>query len=146
MPNNDKFYDPDTSECLTCGKRFVSITESGYIKKYCSNKCRTSFGISKCKNCGIEFNKISRSNIYCSSKCSVEFRKSKAPSAHEWLLLCDLIHEKFNYKCRECGSDKNMVVHHILPLSFGGTNNIDNLELLCSRCHSHKHYDLVKNL
>ena len=32
-------------------------------------------------------------------------------------------------------------VHHILPLSRGGTNDEDNLMSLCKSCHSKIHAD-----
>jgi 5-methylcytosine-specific restriction protein A len=35
-------------------------------------------------------------------------------------------------------------VHHIKPLSHGGTNDMDNLILLCHYCHTQEHKRLKK--
>ena len=39
-------------------------------------------------------------------------------------------------QCEHCGTDKQLEVHHIVPLSEGGTNDLDNLVTLCKACHS----------
>lgn len=42
--------------------------------------------------------------------------------------------------CCECCSQRGLLhIHHILPLSRGGTNELENLRLLCSNCHSREH-------
>ena len=42
--------------------------------------------------------------------------------------------------CEQCAKDGKLVaaeeVHHILPLSCGGTNDPSNLMALCTSCHS----------
>lgn len=38
-------------------------------------------------------------------------------------------------RCANCGSTNNLEVDHIVPLSRGGTNDIDNLRILCKSCH-----------
>jgi predicted HNH restriction endonuclease len=44
-------------------------------------------------------------------------------------------------ECAICGLTYAPVlqVHHVLPLSDGGNNNIDNLVVLCSNCHKAVH-------
>lgn len=48
--------------------------------------------------------------------------------------------------CEECFKDGKMVlaeeVHHILPVSRGGTNEVSNLMALCQSCHTKKHIQL----
>lgn len=46
--------------------------------------------------------------------------------------------------CTMCGSTINLVVHHAIPLSRGGTNAEINLMTLCTTCHSRKHTHLFK--
>jgi 5-methylcytosine-specific restriction endonuclease McrA len=49
------------------------------------------------------------------------------------------------YKCEKCGSDYGIQVHHKLPVHFGGTNDLSNLEALCYKCHQNLHgYDFDK--
>lgn len=51
-------------------------------------------------------------------------------------------------KCEECGKDWNdgfmLECDHIIPLSMGGKNEIQNGQLLCRRCHAKKHMQLSK--
>src|SRR3990167_894245 len=46
---------------------------------------------------------------------------------------------RYGRKCRKCGKKKNLQVHHKTPLSAGGTNDLDNLTILCSWCHGKVH-------
>lgn len=47
--------------------------------------------------------------------------------------------EESNGVCAVCGGSIHLDVHHIKPLSKGGTNRLDNLQLLCRLCHEKKH-------
>jgi len=38
-------------------------------------------------------------------------------------------------RCRNCGCNKSLTVHHILPRSQGGRDNTENLITLCMFCH-----------
>lgn len=42
--------------------------------------------------------------------------------------------------CINCGTDECIEIHHVVPLLFGGTNNIRNLVPLCHKCHCAIHY------
>lgn len=45
-----------------------------------------------------------------------------------------------NTTCWNCGKvDTEFNVHHIVPLSKGGTNNFNNLSILCKECHKKVH-------
>lgn len=44
--------------------------------------------------------------------------------------------------CEICGRTIGLEVHHKIPLIQGGTNAIENLQVLCGVCHEDKHkYD-----
>lgn len=43
--------------------------------------------------------------------------------------------ERDGKECLRCGSASNLEVHHIIPVSRGGSDEIDNLATLCSECH-----------
>lgn len=53
----------------------------------------------------------------------------------EWQALCAQHH----YCCVCCGQRLPLTVDHIVPLSKGGTNFIDNIQPLCRSCNSRKH-------
>ena len=50
--------------------------------------------------------------------------------------------------CVNCGSNKNLSYHHIVPLSLGGTNNLSNIVRLCPTCHDKAHlgYNDIKKI
>lgn len=54
------------------------------------------------------------------------------------ILKKSLIEERGSY-CESCGEEVELQVDHIIPISQGGTNNVENLQLLCYECHQKKH-------
>ena len=47
--------------------------------------------------------------------------------------------ERDNNKCRLCGREEEVQVHHITPRTLGGDNHEYNLLTLCKFCHSFIH-------
>ena len=47
--------------------------------------------------------------------------------------------ERDGEQCSKCGNWGRLHLHHIKPLSKGGSNKITNLILLCESCHSKEH-------
>jgi hypothetical protein len=48
-----------------------------------------------------------------------------------------LLH-KYNFKCVGCGTDENLTIDHIKPVSKGGSDDFNNLQILCKSCNSKK--------
>ncbi|CEG23139.1 HNH endonuclease [Planococcus massiliensis] len=60
------------------------------------------------------------------------------------------IKEIYKNKCAVCGTEKNIDIHHILPVSEGGESLPHNLQLLCVEHHAEAHkgeraYNLIKS-
>jgi len=69
--------------------------------------------------------------------------------SQEWERARERAKRRDQYRCRHCGlteadvSGLDLQVHHILPISQGGTHSLDNLATLCNGCHQkiHKRHD-----
>jgi 5-methylcytosine-specific restriction endonuclease McrA len=66
-------------------------------------------------------------------------RRVKAEGSHTLEETLELL-DKQDYKCNCCGEDIHEKRHldHIMPLSLGGSNWIENLQWLCPFCNSSK--------
>lgn len=47
-----------------------------------------------------------------------------------------------NHECQDCGSKEQLELHHILPRSQGGKNEIENLKTVCKKCHNENYNDV----
>ena len=67
-------------------------------------------------------------------------RKLEAEGSHteeEWQELKAF----YNFKCLRCGAqepDIKLTCDHVIPLTQGGSDSIDNVQPLCARCNSKK--------
>lgn len=48
------------------------------------------------------------------------------------------IFHRDGYECAECGATEQLTVDHIIPISKGGTETLENLRTLCKSCNSKK--------
>lgn len=64
-------------------------------------------------------------------------REQGAKGSHslkEW----ESLKEKYSNRCGFCNEGKKLTKDHIIPLSEGGTDYIDNIQPLCRNCNSQK--------
>jgi 5-methylcytosine-specific restriction endonuclease McrA len=61
-------------------------------------------------------------------------------TSEEWTALC----ESYGNRCAACGKSVKLTVDHIVPLSRGGTNYIENIQPLCKSCNSRKHTKTIR--
>jgi 5-methylcytosine-specific restriction endonuclease McrA len=52
----------------------------------------------------------------------------------EWMALL----ERYKNRCAMCRSTKRLTRDHIIPISLGGDDSIENIQPLCLRCNSSK--------
>ena len=60
-------------------------------------------------------------------------------SLTEYLSLHNQVLERDGWRCQECGSLKNLQVHHLRPRSQLGSDTMTNLITLCALCHGKRH-------
>ena len=59
--------------------------------------------------------------------------------------------ERAGFKCQCCGikplKNNDVILHidHIIPYSLGGSDNIDNLQVLCDKCNISKRNKFIIN-
>jgi len=101
-----------------------------------------------CDVCGTQITDNRRTHT-CSNKCTeIKYKRihdSELKSSTRGIFWHSYRFEALkrdNFSCQECGvkrRDQELDVHHIRPLSRGGTNELDNLITLCKECHKNKH-------
>jgi hypothetical protein len=72
------------------------------------------------------------------SKSSSYFRPSNN-YPENWQEIRKQALQRDGYRCGNCGATENLHVHHIVPLSKGGSNSLSNLRTLCKNCHQKLH-------
>lgn len=63
----------------------------------------------------------------------------KSYTPQEWISLC----QKFDNLCLCCGKRLPITVDHIVPISKGGGNTIDNIQPLCKTCNNKKFTKII---
>lgn len=73
-------------------------------------------------------------------------KKRQAEGSHafgEW----ELLKKQYGYKCPSCGGKEpeiKLTEDHIVPLSKGGSDYIENIQPLCKSCNCRKHAKIIK--
>jgi 5-methylcytosine-specific restriction endonuclease McrA len=50
----------------------------------------------------------------------------------------DRVYARDGHLCRHCGATAYLEIDHIHPVSKGGTNDLENLQVLCQTCNLKK--------
>src|SRR3989304_7941437 len=70
---------------------------------------------------------------------NARYRSKKANAlgkftAVQWKYLLDF----YGLQCMMCGEGRNLEMDHVIPISKGGMHSIENIQILCRSCNSHK--------
>lgn len=94
----------------------------------------------------IQPNEIKRIRKYLSRETE-SFEMTRAVPA----IIRKQVYKKYNNKCAKCSAEENLHIHHIVKYSEGGLHVLENLMLLCAKCHAKAHkkdsvYKLLKKI
>jgi len=133
--------------CGSCGK-LTSRPKHGLGKgRFCSRRCSARYGSLvrertgrvevPCSGCGYPFlkwrNDASKSVLHFHNRvCRRTYYQTNATGIG---LLRDQVWDRDGGKCVDCGGVRYLETHHVQ----GRTNRLDNLILVCKKCHVARH-------
>lgn len=135
-----------TKQCKFCGKDFTTFisVDNDFCSQNCYQLSRRNRITKICITCGKEFEvKKSQDHVQsCSPECGYLFIRSKTTNlskSSDWEDLRKIIIKRDGNTCMVCGDNKNLSVHHKVPISEGGNNDRKNLITVCRMCHAKIH-------
>lgn len=140
-----------TVMCEFCNSKIVKkesdVSDKNFCSRECLRKCLTKEY--DCDYCGEKFTRPqstfseSQSNFYCSNSCYLSSIKenTSSPINKDWRRK---VYERDNYKCQDCGSDKNIHAHHIKTRAEHPnlSQDVENGVSLCKYCHAKRHEEM----
>ena len=77
-------------------------------------------------------------------------QRTQSIRSRYWITYRGEARQRDGHRCVRCGAaeseDAPLEVHHIVPLSSGGTNELENLVTLCAACHKQAHSAAARTL
>ena len=149
-----KYIRNPNCSCLVCGKsiyRRPNQLQLSNGKAYCTHACyvKTLEILKTCPICDAKF-KSGKNSKTCSRSCSNKNRsgmlyKGRSPTKSKvttYKAILNRVVALLGYKCCRCSYDKMPILnmHHMVERHDGGSDDLDNLLLLCPNCHSEEHY------
>jgi len=138
--------------CKWCDKEFLAdireINRGG--GKFCSLSCGAYYNnlhktlITKiCHYCEQSYQTQAKRSLYCTRSCSEKARKARTVKAGNQNTNRSLLQKRIikklgpkEFKCFICEWNEVMCdIHHIIAKSKGGSDNFDNLTVLCPNHH-----------
>lgn len=132
---NHPYWKGGAPSCIDCGKKLKS-----YSSKRC-RKCYSTFNIGernhKWKG-GYE-NKLMLNR----QRRILKMGNGGSHTLGEW----EVLKVQYNFTCPSCKKSEpeiKLTEDHIIPLSKGGSDNIENIQPLCRSCNSSKNKNIIK--
>jgi hypothetical protein len=81
---------------------------------------------------------LSDDEYYYEARGMSELEKKRERYRVRRPILYAEIKKRDGEKCKMCGDTKRLEIDHITPLSKGGGDELDNLQILCKSCNTRK--------
>lgn len=127
---------------LTNGKAYIYRTDTGAVK-ITTNPCEAEYfaEADMCRALKIKASKKTKG--YAIYDTETGLTVAAAPNQHVKIppLIRQYVYKQAAGKCVLCGrsiSKEEFTIDHIIPLSMGGENNIDNFQCTCYACNQFK--------
>lgn len=126
--------------CQSCGKSFYTRPYKAKMEtnRYCSCKCWTQSETAR--KMVSQASKMQRQTHPYVGENNPNWKGGVTPQTklrlarYGWKLTAKWIKELHN-TCERCGTAQHLIVHHIRPVIYGGSDAQDNLMVLCNSCH-----------
>lgn len=113
--------------CERCEEQYERHESNVENSRFCSNACRYRWD----EQTSLSSNRsVERDDVYWQANR----RRALTRDSNE----CQICEGSVG-RISESGDKKEAHVHHRLPLSHGGTHELDNLQTLCKDCHQQIH-------
>lgn len=127
----NKLESKPTVECEVCGEVFERKPSEVKELNYCSPECVSEW---QARNWVGEDHPSWKggSGVYRTLRTTL--------TDESWQSKRKRVREQYGHTCQMCGKEESELeraldVHHIIPLLYGGTNDLYNLIPLCVECH-----------
>ena len=122
-----------TNTCTSC----FCKSRLNYLREYLPKWRQTDKGREVMRTAAKEFHRKNphKNAEYRHNRDAMLLGNGGTFTADEWQSLCEF----YGNRCLCCGESKPLTVDHVIPLSKGGVNSIDNIQPLCYSCNSRKH-------
>lgn len=74
---------------------------------------------------------------------SLRYAREKSAIGSHTLDEWNLVKKNHDFRCAICKKETALTKDHIIPLSKGGSNFIQNIQPLCKSCNSKKHNKII---
>jgi endogenous inhibitor of DNA gyrase (YacG/DUF329 family) len=121
--------------CPVCSKEF-RVSKCREWRKFCSKNCH-NLSMDK----GEEHRRI-KSQIDTQKRITLKFKNGGSFTVGEW----ETLKAQYDWTCLFCKRKEPeilLTVDHIIPLSRGGSSNIENIQPLCRSCNCRKGNKIV---
>lgn len=139
--------------CLDCGEELPSkgrhqlIQRHGRLKALCTGAISDDLLADHlCKACARQraddAEEQRRLDDLRQQAMLAEYRKrpyAERRGTREWAILKQQVHRRDGHRCRLCGSNEQLHVHHCTYTSYA-EERLEDLITLCRSCHSHFHF------